>query len=291
MLTGELLKRIRRIEITTRRAVEDVLAGQYHSVFKGRGMVFDEVRPYQPGDDIRTIDWNVTARMNDLYVKQFVEERELTVMLLVDTSASQNFGTRRQFKAELAAELSGLLAFSAIQNNDRVGLVMFTDRVESFVPPKKGRKHVLRVISEVLTHRPQHTGTSIASALQYLSRVMRRKAVVFLISDFLDGGFEQALRVVQSRHDLVCIWLSDLLEQQLPPAGLITLEDAESGRLLVFDAGSRSRCAAFTEETLRRREQLRRMFGQMKVDYIELMTGQDYLKPLILFFRRRERRR
>ena len=194
MLTSELIKKIRKIEITTSRAVNDVLAGQYHSVFKGRGMAFDEVRPYQPGDDIRVIDWNVTARMNELYVKQFIEERELTVMLLVDASASQTFGTRRRFKSELAAEITGLLAFSAIKNNDRVGLVMFTDRVEKFVPPKKGAKHVLRVISEVLAFRPEHRGTNIAACLEFLSNVTKRKSVAFLISDFITSGYQSALQ-------------------------------------------------------------------------------------------------
>ena len=291
MLTSELLRRIRRIEITTRRAVEDVLAGQYHSVFKGRGMVFDEVRPYQSGDDVRSIDWNVTARMNELYVKQFVEERELTVMLLVDASASQAFGSRRRFKSELAAELSGLLAFSAIQNNDRVGLLMFTEAVEKFVPPKKGRQHVLRVISEVLGFQPRGRGTDIAAALQFLSRVMRRKAVVFLISDFLSEGFDTALRIAQRRHHLACIWLSDPLEHSLPDLGLAAFQDPESGRVRLFDTGSRRARRALEDLLAERREGLRRRFRQMKIDTVELSTPQDYLKPLILFFEKRGGRR
>jgi uncharacterized protein (DUF58 family) len=239
MLTSDLIKKIRKIEITTSRAVNDVMAGQYHSVFKGRGMAFDEVRPYQPGDDIRVIDWNVTARMNDLYVKQFIEERELTVMLLVDASASLAFGTRERFKSELAAEITGLLAFSAIKNNDRVGLIMFTDRIERFVPPKKGTKHVLRVISEVLSFVPEGSGTDIAGALEFLSRVTKRKSVAFLVSDFLASGYESALKVAHRRHDLVSIVLRDPMERRLPAVGIAAFEDAETGEMILFDTTSR----------------------------------------------------
>ncbi|MBW1809601.1 MAG: DUF58 domain-containing protein [Deltaproteobacteria bacterium] len=290
MLTSELIKKIRKIEITTSRAVNDVLAGQYHSVFKGRGMAFDEVRPYQPGDDIRVIDWNVTARMNDLFVKQFIEERELTVMLLVDASNSQSFGTRRQFKSELAAEISGLLAFSAITNNDRVGLLIFTDRVERFVPPKKGKKHVLRVISEILSFNPTHRGTNISAALEFLSRVSKRKSVAFLISDFMTSGYDSALKVAHRRHDLVSIVLHDPLETKLPNVGVVAFQDAESGEVVLFDTGSRKARRLVAEQVEQSRQAQRRLFKQLKMDFVELSTDQDYLRPLVMFFKHRAAR-
>jgi uncharacterized protein (DUF58 family) len=226
MIPKEILKKIRRLQIVTNRVVSDVFAGEYLSVFKGRGMEFNEVREYQPGDEERDIDWNVTARMGRPFVKKFVEERELTVMLLVDASASSRFGTRDRFKSELAAELCAVLAFSAIRNKDRVGLVIFTDRIEKFVPPGKGSRHVLRVIREVLYFRPQGRGTDISLALDYLNRVIRRRSVVFLVSDFLAAGFERALRVSARRHDLVALLVRDPREEELPPAGLVRLEDA-----------------------------------------------------------------
>ncbi|MBW2700203.1 MAG: DUF58 domain-containing protein [Deltaproteobacteria bacterium] len=290
MLTQELIKKIRKIEITTNRAVNDVVAGQYHSVFKGRGMAFDEVRPYQPGDDIRVIDWNVSARMNDLYVKQFIEERELTVMLLVDASGSQAFGSRGRFKAELAAEISGLLAFSAIKNNDRVGLIIFTDRVERFVPPKKGAKHVLRVVSEVLAFRPAHRGTDIAAGLEFLSRVTKRKSVTFLISDFLTQGYEQALRVAHRRHDLVPLVLHDPLEKYLPDMGIASFEDAETGEVMLFDTSSKRVRKAVAEQVEQSWEARRHLFKRMKIDSVELSTEKDYVRPLVLFFKRRAAR-
>lgn len=290
MLTSDLIKKIRKIEITTSRAVNDVMAGQYHSVFKGRGMAFDEVRPYQPGDDIRVIDWNVTARMNDLFVKQFIEERELTVMLLVDASGSQSFGTRQRFKSELAAEISGLLAFSAIKNNDRVGLVVFTDRVEKFVPPKKGTKHVLRVISEVLSFKPSSRGTDISAGLEFLSRVTRRKSVAFLISDFMTSGYDSALKVAHRRHDLVSIVLRDPLEEQLPDLGLASFQDAESGEIFMFDTTSRRARRRVSELIEDRHQARRRLFNQLHLDFIELSTGEEYLRPLVLFFKHRAAR-
>ncbi|NMB74251.1 MAG: DUF58 domain-containing protein [Myxococcales bacterium] len=291
MLTRDLIRKIRKIEITTRRAVNDLMAGQYHSVFKGRGMTFDEVRPYQPGDDVRVIDWNVTARMNDLFVKQFIEERELTVMLLVDASGSLSFGTQERFKSELAAEISALLAFSAIQNNDRVGLVMFTDRVEKFVPPKKGLRHVLRVISEVLSFRPVHSGTDIAAGLQFLSRISRRKTISFLLSDFWAEGYEAALKVANRRHDLVSVVLRDPMERTLPPAGLANFIDPESGEQVLFDTGSATAREALRRLVEDRWEEQRRLFSRLRIDSVELTTGQDYLRPLSLFFRQRAARR
>ncbi|MBN2497113.1 MAG: DUF58 domain-containing protein [Deltaproteobacteria bacterium] len=290
MLTRELLKKIRKIEITTNRAVNDVMAGQYLSVFKGRGMAFDEVRPYQPGDDIRVIDWNVTARMNDLYVKQFVEERELTVMLLVDASGSLAFGTRQRFKSELAAEITGLLAFSAIKNNDRVGLIMFTDRVERFVPPKKGTKHVLRVISEVLAFQPTRRRTDIAAGVEFLSRVTRRKSVAFLLSDFMCTGYEQALRVANRRHDMVPLLLRDPMERELPDVGLAAFQDAETGEVMLFHTASGRARRAIRRRVEQAREEQRSLFRRMKMDFVELSTEQDYVRPLVLFFKRRAAR-
>ena len=290
MLTSELIKKIRKIEITTKRAVEDVLAGQYHSVFKGRGMVFDEVRPYQPGDDIRVIDWNVTARMNELFIKQFIEERELTVMLLVDASASQAFGSRQRFKSELAAEITALLAFSAIKNNDRVGLIIFTDRVERFVPAKKGKKHVLRVVSEVLAYQPQHRGTDICAALEFAARINKRKSVTFLISDFLTSGYERGLKIASRRCDLVPIVLRDRLEKELFNVGVAAFQDPESDEVVLFDTGVRRA----REQVARRMETLwgeqQRLFARLRIDAIELFTDQDYVRPLVTFFKRREAR-
>jgi uncharacterized protein (DUF58 family) len=290
MQTKDLFKKIRKIEITTSRAVNDVLAGQYHSVFKGRGMAFDEVRPYQPGDDIRVIDWNVTARMNDLYVKQFVEERELTVMLLVDASASQSFGTRQRFKSELAAELSGLLAFSAIKNNDRVGLIIFTDRVERFVPPKKGAKHVLRVISEILRFEPAQRGTNISAGLEFLSQVTKRKSVAFLISDWMTSGYETALKVAHRRHDLVPIILSDRMEQRIPDVGIAAFQDAESGEIVLFNTSSQKARRIYAGKFEEKREQQRFLFKQLRMDFAELKTDQDYVRPLVMLFKKRAAR-
>ena len=235
MNTKEILKKIRRIEISTNRLVNNIFAGEYESVFKGRGMEFEEVREYQPGDEIRTIDWNVTARMGQPYIKKYVEERELVMMLLVDTSGSADFGTYQRTKAEIAAEISALLAFSAIKNSDKVGLICFTDDVELFVPPRKGIKHVLRVIREILYFEPQQRGTNISAALEYVDRVIRRKSVVFLISDFMDRGYEKRLQVTSKRHDLIAITLQDMREETLPNVGLIELEDAETGEVVVLD--------------------------------------------------------
>src|SRR2546421_2031971 len=239
MLPPEVVHQIRRLQLRARRAVEDLLGGEYHSVFKGMGMAFEEVREYQPGDDIRTIDWNVTARMGHPFIKRFIEERELTVMLLVDCSASQWFGTGRQQKREVAAERAAVLAFSAISNNDRVGLVAFTDRVERFVPPRKGTRHVLRLIRDVLFFQPAHRGTSVREGLDYLNRVLHRRAIVFLLSDFRDQGFERAFKRTGRRHDLVAVSVTDPREEEIPRVGLLELEDAETGRHLVLDTFSR----------------------------------------------------
>jgi uncharacterized protein (DUF58 family) len=290
MLPKDVLKKIRKIEISTRRVVNETLSGQYHSVFKGRGMAFDEVRQYQPGDEIRAIDWNVTARMNDAYVKVFTEERELTVMLLVDLSGSQDFGTREKTKGEQAAELAALVAFSAISNNDRVGLILFTDRVERFVPPKKGRKHALRVISDVLTFKPAHRRTDLRAGLDYLNQVNKRKTVCFLVSDFIADGYERALRVAARRHDLIAIALRDPLERELPPLGLALVEDPETGERLHVDLSDPSVRGAFAQEIERRRSERKKLFSKLDMDQVEITVGDEFVKPLVAFFRMRAKR-
>lgn len=293
MLPKEILQKIRRIEIQTRNLVNDVFSGEYHSVFRGRGMEFSEVREYQPGDSIRTIDWNVTARTGHPFVKKYVEERELTVILMVDASSSGEFGTCRKTKREISAEISALLAFSAIKNNDRVGLIIFTDQVEKFVPPKKGSKHVLRVIRELLYFRPHGRGTDIAAALDYLNRLTRRKAVVFLISDFLCSGYERALRVTNKRHDLVAISITDPREQTLPNVGFVELEDAETGERILRDTSDRSFRQSFTESNARLSRERARQFAAMNVDAVNIsldMTEDPYLLPLMQFFKMRAKK-
>lgn len=290
MISKELAKKIRLIEITTNRAVNDVLAGEYHSVFKGRGMEFDEVREYAPGDDVRTIDWNVTARLGKPFVKRFVEERELTVMFVVDLSASGTFGSRKQLKNEVAAELCALLAFSAIKNNDKVGLLAFTDRIEKFIPPKKGASHVLRLVRELLQFSPEGKGTNLAKALEYVGRVNRRRAIVFLVSDFIDEGYEKPLRLVARRNDLIAVSVRDPREIELPNVGLIALEDAETGETVVFDTNSPAARRAYSSIADQAREQRRELFRKVGVDEVQVNVGEDYVRDLMLFFRRREQR-
>lgn len=297
MLPRELISRIRRIEITTRRLVDQTLSGQYVSVFKGRGMAFSEVRPYQPGDEIRTIDWNVSARMQDAYVKVFSEERELSVMLLVDLSRSQDFGTVDRTKGEVAAEVAALLAFSAIRNGDRVGAVLFTDRVEKFVPPKKGKRHVLALVSEILSARPEGRGTDLPGALAYLGRVQRRKTVTFVLSDFLpptgaeaDPGVEHALKVARRRHDVVPVAIGDPVERALPALGLTLVEDPETGEAFPVDLRDRGVRRRYERLSAARAEGRRRLFQRLDLDAVELRCGDDYLKPLLAFFRARAKR-
>jgi uncharacterized protein (DUF58 family) len=291
MLTRDVLKKIRKIEIVTERLVRDRMAGQYHSVFKGSGIAFSEVRQYIPGDDIRLIDWNVSARMNDVYVKLYTEEREMTVLLLVDMSASGRFGSRVQEKRELAAELAAVLAFSAIRNNDRVGLIIFTDDVEHFVPPKKGKKHVLRVISQILSFRPRSTRTDLSTALQFVGRIARRRAVTFLISDFLAPAaqYEHALRITARRHDLIPVSVTDPLEQSLPQVGLLEMEDPETGEVVVFDtSGPENR--AFAREAKRTQEARDSLFRRLNMDAVRVSTDKSYLPALTSFFEARARR-
>jgi len=286
----EILKKVRRIEIRTNRLVTESLAGEYHSVFKGRGMEFDEVREYTPGDDIRTIDWNVTSRMGHPYVKKYVEERELTVMLVVDASASGDFGTVGSTKRALSAEVCALLAFSAIRNNDRVGLLIFTDREERYVPPRKGRNHVLRVIREVLTFQPQGIRTDLSLALESLARGIRRRSVAFVVSDFLGADFEQALRLANRKHDVIALALSDPREMELPAVGILELEDAETGRRILVDTWDPGLLKQFAQQGKERCEMRRRLFRRNEVDFVELSTAMPYDLPLIRFFRERARR-
>lgn len=290
MLSKKLIKAVKRLEIVARRAVNDELAGQYHSVFKGRGMDFLDVREYQPGDDIRFIDWNVSARMNDLYVKRFVEERELTVFLMADTSGSQAFGTESMRKREAAAELGALLAFTAISNNDRVGLMNFTDEVETFIPPKKGRKHVLRVITEILDAEPRGRGTDLSGALDYLARISHKRAVVFIISDFLDSGYERRLHIANRRHEIVPIVMVDPMEEKLPNMGIVPLEDPESGEIRLFDTSRRSVREAFAEAAAQQRRQRETLFRKLRMDFVTVQTERDHIEPLVRYFRERARR-
>lgn len=290
MIPREILKKVRRLEITTRGLVDQVFSGEYHSVFKGRGINFAEVREYQFGDDIRSVDWNVTARTGAPHVKIFEEERELTVLLLVDVSASGDFGSRERMKGELAVEVCSLLAFSAIKNNDKVGLIIFSDRVEKFVPPRKGRRHALRVLRELLYHEPEGRTTDLGVALEYLSRVIRRRAVVFVVSDFLSRPFEKALGVAGRRHDVIALRVRDRRESELPPIGLVELEDAETGERLLVNTSDRE-----FQEALRRlggedAERQDRTFRRSKVDVVDLSPGTPYLQPLMRFFEERARR-
>ncbi|MGI6357035.1 MAG: DUF58 domain-containing protein [Lentisphaerae bacterium] len=291
MIPKELSKKIRYIQIYTNKKVNDVLAGEYQSAFKGAGMEFDEVREYQPGDEVRSIDWNVTARQGHPFVKRFHEERELTVMFLVDLSASGQFGTAGQLKNDLAAELCALLSFSAVKSNDKVGLILFTDRIERFIPPAKSLSHALRIIREVLGFQPTGAQTDIAGALDFLGRVMRKRCVVFLVSDFQGEGFVRPMRVLSRKHDLIAVSVSDPRELHLPDVGLLELEDAETGEIVLIDTGSRAVRANYDRLGEQQRSHLANTFRTMDVDQIELMTGDDYAKKLVHFFRRREKRR
>src|SRR6266487_2399292 len=290
METADILKKIRILEIKTRGLVETAFAGNYHSVFKGRGMNFEDVREYQPGDEIRAIDWNVTARLGTAFVKQFTEERELTVMLIVDVSASGNFGSTTQSKRELAAEVACLLAFSAIRNNDKVGLLLFSDRVELFIPPKKGRSHTLRLIREILFFQSEGRGTAPALALDYLNRIVTRRAVVFFISDFQAPDFSHPLAVSGRRHDFIAIHIQDEREKILPSIGMITLEDAETGEQIGVNTMDRATRRSFADFAHEQEVELSRTLRRNNIDAIALRTGKDYLPALRSFFKQRERR-
>jgi uncharacterized protein (DUF58 family) len=292
MLTNELIRKIRQIEIHTRHLVNDSFAGEYHAIFKGRGMEFDEVRPYQFGDDVRAIDWNVTARMGTPFVKRYVEERELTVILLVDASGSGDFGTVQRFKRELAAELAAVLSFAATTNNDKVGLLIFTDRVELYIPPRKGRVHVLRLIRDMLAFQPHGRRTDIKIALDTINHVLKRRSIVFVISDFLiePRSYERALFVAGKRHDVIAIDLHDPLESAIPNVGLIALEDAETGELRLVDTGNKRWRAAFQEHSDRLNAEKLQTFVNNGVDRIQVSTDKDYVTALTTFFQKRARR-
>jgi uncharacterized protein (DUF58 family) len=288
--TREILRKIRRLELRTRRLVESSFAGQYQSVFKGRGMNFEEVRPYTPGDEIRAIDWNVTARTGEPYIKKFTEEREMTVMIVLDVSASGDFGSVEESKREMAAEVAAILAFSAIHNNDKVGLLLFSDRVELFIPPKKGRHHILRLIREMLYFSPQGRGTDLAGALDYMNKVVTRRAVVFVISDFLTGDFSRPLTVSAKRHDMVALTVIDPAEEALPDIGVILLEDPETGEQIEVDTSRRAITGNYARLVGERFKELGTVFGSRGVDTVQLRTDADYLPVLRSFFDRRGRR-
>ncbi len=290
MIAADVIRRIRRIEITTRRMVSSVLSGQYHSVFKGRGMAFSEVRPYQPGDEVRTIDWNVTARMREPFVKVFTEERELTVMLVVDVSGSESFGSHERSKAEIGAEVAALIAFSAIANGDRVGLILFSDRIEKVVPPRKGRTHVMRLITDILSTKPLGRMTDLSGALSYLTHIVKRKSVVFLVSDFFVKDLEPTMRLLSKKHDVVPVCISDPLEEELPRVGLIEMEDPETGRRAIVDTSNRGVRARFAAAMASRRQDRLRTFRRLRLDSVELKVHEGYAIPLQRFFRARARR-
>lgn len=286
----EVLRQVKLIELRTRGLVNTLFSGEYHSVFKGQGMEFAEVREYAPGDEYRSIDWNVSARMGHPFVKTYSEERELTVLFAVDLSGSEHFGTRGRFKADIAAEIAAVIAMAAIKNNDRVGLLLFTDRVEKFVPPKKGRRHALRLIRDLLAYRAQGRGTDLAVALDYLGRILRHRSIVFLISDFFDQGYESALKIISGRHDLVAITVSDPRERSLPNVGYLELIDAESGSRVVMDSGNRFVREQFEHLAAENDVRLRRTLRRHSIDQIEIRTDRSYVEPLIDFFRARERK-
>ncbi len=293
MLTPELIKKIRRIEIHTRHLVNDSFAGEYHAIFKGQGMEFDEVRPYQAGDEVRTIDWNVTARMGEPFVKRYIEERELTVMLLVDASGSGQFGTADRFKREIAAELAAVLAFSAITNNDKVGLLIFTDRLELFIAPRKGRRHVLRLIRDLLAFEPVGYGTDLKLGLDTINHMLKRRGIVFLISDFLTPpeNYRSALQITNRRHDVIAVTLNDPREyDEWPDVGLLALEDAETGQVQWIDTSNRQWRKAFADQVAELQLARNRVFRKAKVDRVDITTNADYVIPLTTFFERRARR-
>jgi uncharacterized protein (DUF58 family) len=292
MLTTELMSKIRRIEIRTRRLVNDSFAGEYHSIFKGRGMEFDEVRPYLPGDEIRTIDWNVTARMGQPFVKEYVEERELTVMLVVDASGSGDFASQGKFKRELAAELASVLSFSATNNKDKVGLLIFTDKVELYIPPRKGRRHVLRLIRELLAFEPEGNGTDIKLALDSINQILKRRSIIFLVSDFLDDPerYSKPLFMTNRRHDLIAVDLHDPMESQIADVGMLVLEDAESGELVWLDTSDPAWRQSFARQTGQFEAAKQRTLANAGVDRVKIQTDQDYAKALTIFFQKRNKR-
>jgi uncharacterized protein (DUF58 family) len=290
METAELLKKVKKIEIKTRGLSNQIFAGEFHSAFKGRGMAFSEVREYQPGDDVRTIDWNVTARFNHPYIKVFEEERELTVMLIVDVSASEEFGTKKQLKKDLITELCAVLAFSAIQNNDKIGVLLFTDQVEKFIPPKKGKSHILRIIRELIQFKPLHKGTDINNALRHFNNMIKKKSITFVISDFINEGFEDALKIANRKHDLVALRIFDERETLMPDMGLIRLKDAETGKHLLVDTSNQKVRNNYLSWWKQKDNYLTTLFAKSGIDSVRIRTDQSYVEPLISLFKRREKK-
>jgi uncharacterized protein (DUF58 family) len=288
--TAELLKKVRQVEIKTRGMVNHLFSGEYHSVFKGRGMEFAEVREYSYGDDIRQIDWNVTARHNKPFIKIFEEERELTVMLVVDVSRSGDFGTVNATKMEIAAEICAVLAFSAIRNNDKVGLILFSEGLEKFIAPKKGKAHILRIVRELLSYEPQGKGTNIGGALEYLNHIIKKKTISFILSDFIDKEYDNALRIVSKRHDVIAVTLQDPRERELPKVGLIKMKDAETGRERWIDTSDAKVQKSFTEFWSKHEERLRKSLLSTKVDRVNIEIHKPYIRPLVDFFKMRESR-
>ena len=291
MSTSSLLKKVRQIEIKTKGLSNHIFAGEYHTAFKGKGMAFSEVREYQPGDDVRSIDWNVTARYNNPFVKIFEEEREMTVMLLIDVSASENFGTKKQFKRELATEIAAVLAFSAIKNNDKVGVIFFTDKVEQFIPPKKGKSHILRIIREVLAFKPEGKETNITGALEYFNSVIKRRSICFIISDFFSSSFEKPLKIASKKHDIVGLRIYDKREENLPNIGLIPMQDAENDNIIFVDTSNKKVRSIFAENRAAKIKSIKKLFSVSGVELINITTCSDYVKPLINFFKNRGKKK
>ena len=291
MEAQEIFKKVRKIEIKTRGLSNQIFSGEYHSVFKGRGMAFSEVREYQFGDDIRNIDWNVTARFNHPFIKIFEEERELTVMLLIDISGSNDFGTNQQLKQDVVTEISAILSFSAIQNNDKVGVIFFSDKIEKFIPPKKGSSHILRIIRELIDFKAENSGTNIAEALRYLSNVIKKKSTAFLISDFMDDGFEKALQIANYKHDLIAIRVNDKREFEIPNLGVVRMMDAESGKTTLVDTSNSKVRNEYSKIIRKKSTELDTICGRYGVDFVKVYTGQDYVKPLMKLFKKRESRK
>jgi uncharacterized protein (DUF58 family) len=290
MIDKELLKQVREIEIRTKGLVNQVFSGEYHSVFKGKGMEFSEVREYQFGDDIRNIDWNVTARFGHPYIKIFEEERELTVILMIDLSGSLSFGTKKKTKQRVAAEISAILSFSALKNNDKVGLILFTDKIEKFVPPRKGRKHVLRIVREILSFKPEGNKTNLKSALEYLNTAIKKRSIVFFLSDFIDEGYEKILSVVSKKHDFIALSIEDRRENELVDVGLIRFFDAETKQEFLVDTSSKSFLETYKKKKTESINKRKYLFRLNKIDSIQITSGDDYIKPLVQFFKIREKR-
>jgi len=291
MDSKEIFKKVRKIEIKTRGLSNQIFSGEYHSVFKGRGMAFSEVREYQYGDDIRNIDWNVTARYSRPYIKIFEEERELTVMLLIDVSASNSFGTQMQLKQDLITEIAAVISFSAIQNNDKVGVIFFSDKIEKFIPPKKGTSHILRIIRELINFKADNKGTDISEALRYLTNAIKKKSTAFLISDFMSKDYDKALQIANHKHDLIAVRVTDKRETDIPDIGLIKMKDAETGKTVLVDTSSKKVRKYFKALTDKKRRELDQLFAHFGIDMVKVYTGEDYVKPLMNMFKKRESRR